>query len=65
MIAKSLYCNKLNLAYRSRFELVLCPVHVEHGADLDEEPPPLPVADAHELADVLLDAAHGDVLGLK
>ena len=52
-------------SYRSRFELILRSVDVEHRADLDDESPPLPIANAHELADVLLDAAHGDVLGLK
>ncbi len=38
---------------------------VEHGGDPDEEPPPLPVAHADELAHVLLDAPHRNVLGLE
>lgn len=45
--------------------MVLRPLHVDERRDPDEEPPPLPIPDAHELADILLDAADGDVLGLE
>ena len=51
--------------YRSRLKLVLCPVNVEHWSELDEQPPPGPTPNAHELSDILLDAADGNVLNLQ
>jgi len=50
--------------YRPGPELILGPVDVEHGGDLDEQAPPGPLPDTHELAHILLDAADGDVLDL-
>ena len=45
--------------------MILRSIDVEHRGDLDEEPPPGPLPDAHELPHILLDAADGDVLDLE
>ena len=40
-------------------------MNVEHWSELDEQPPPGPTPDAHELSNILLDAADGNVLNLQ
>jgi hypothetical protein len=50
---------------RSGLELVLGPVDVEHGRELDEQAPPRPLPDRHELPHILLQAPDGDILHLR
>jgi hypothetical protein len=50
--------------YRSGLELILRSVNVEHGGEFDEQPPPGPSSNAHELSNILLDATNRDVLDL-
>jgi hypothetical protein len=38
---------------------------VEHRCELDEQAPPRPFPDSHELPDILLDAPDRDVLHLE
>jgi hypothetical protein len=50
---------------RSRLELILCPVNVEHWGEFDEQSPPGPTPNTHKLSNILLDAADGNILNLK
>ena len=55
----------VNSTHGSGPELILRPVNVEHRGDRDEQPPPGPLPDPHELPDILLDATDRDILNLE
>ena len=52
-------------SYRFGFKHIFSPVNIEHRCDFDEKPPPRPTAHPHELPDIFLDAAYGNMLCLK
>ena len=52
-------------AYGSGFKLIFGSVHVEKRGDSNQQSPPMPITNTHELSDILLNTTNGDVLGLK